>query len=110
MRRLRGQRGVVLVQVLTMSILLSTIAMMLIQWQFGRYVMAYRIETSHRGRSIAQAALYSKLAAWSTTAVTPSAGFVSVIDPVLGAKSVTVATVCPSLSGPNAVCFTVTID
>ena len=107
MRRLRGRRGVVLVQVLTMSVILSTIAMMLIQWQYGRYVMAYRIETSHRARTIAESALYTKLAVWADTAALPSAGTVVVNDPVLGNVTVTIAT---TGCAPYNVCVTLTTD
>lgn len=106
MRRLRGQRGVVLVQVLTMSILLSTVAMMLIQWQFGRYVMAYRIEKSHRARSLAQSALSISFAEWSTT-TPPVGGTLSVNDPVRGVVNVESYIVCQTLTGSNCVRFTV---
>jgi len=61
MPRLGDEKGVVLLQVLTMAIILSTVAMMLIQWQYGRHVAAYRMETSQRARAIAEAALAQKI-------------------------------------------------
>ena len=88
--RLASERGVVLVQVLVLSVILASIAMMLIQWQYGRYVLAYRLENSNRRRDIAEAVLQQKLAEWSGLASAGPGGQITVPDPSLGPVTVNV--------------------
>lgn len=59
--RLGGERGVILAQVLVLAVLLGSIAVMLIQWQYGRYVQAYKAESSRRSRDIVQAVVQQQL-------------------------------------------------
>ena len=100
MRHGRSQRGVVLMQVMIMSIILSTIAVMLLQWQFGRYILANRVEANIRGRNIVQAAFVKSVSQWAQSgAILPTGGTVSVYDPV-AAKNINVV-VSVSGSAPN---------
>lgn len=57
----RGERGVVLVQVMVLAMVLGTIAAMLIQFQYSRYVTVYRVDTAQRARAIAEAALNKRI-------------------------------------------------
>lgn len=102
-------RGVVLVQVLVLSIVLSMTATMLVQWQYGRYVVAYRVENSHRARAIAMAAYAAIHEKWfyegRSAPYLPTS--VTINDPVSGSVTATVQTSGCGISGPEAFCFNV---
>ncbi len=104
MRRLRGRRGVVLVQVMVLAMVLGSIAAMLVQWQFGRYVTTYRVENFTRGRMILQAAYNQKAV---TCFMDPSptscfgSGFVDILDPVFGTCRVSFLN-CNSTTTPGS--------
>ena len=74
-----------------MSIVLSLVAMMMIQWQYGRYIMAYHVENDNKGRIIAEAALNHQMALWAQAGNSPTAGvtqFVTITDPTYGSCKV----------------------
>lgn len=83
----------VLLEVMIMSIVLGLTAMMMIQWQYGRYVIAYKVENDERSRLILEAALNQAMATWVTSYSAPSQTqpSITIVDPVYGSCNVSVS-------------------
>lgn len=75
---MRSERGVVLMQVMIMGIILATVAVMLVQWQFGRYVMAAKVENNARSRALILAAYHKASTKWISERTDPTGSKVKV--------------------------------
>jgi hypothetical protein len=98
MNKLRLRRGMVLLQTLVISIILSMIAVMVLKWVLGRYMLAARNYRSSVAKVKTSGYSQAQFSAWNMLPI-PTNGSSLITEPLTGFQQRVCYCTCPGPAG-----------